>query len=543
MESFEELGLDAPLVEAFAAEGLERPTAFQQAAIPVMRRGNNLIGRAGPGSGCGVAIAASLLARLDPEADATRGVVLSPSRDTAHRGAEALARLALSTGHRVAALGSPWALPERAAILYGTPGDTLAAIRASRIKLDELATLVVDGAATMVELGELPALEAVFEVVPAEAQRILLSLPFTPEVEDLAERHLRKAVHVPPRPVGGADERTAVERGGLQYRVAGDDRSAALLDTVASALDDDTRHVLVYFSSEDRAADLGDFLTLHGFTAGAPGDAAVPVWLAVDELEARQSLKEVEGMEAVAIVSCDVPGDPDSLDRRHGVGGSGTVLLAPAELPHVRDCATRAGYTLTPRPEGRPPTRIASQLERLRGRIGSALAESDLSGEFLVLEPLFEAHSPAEVAAAVLSLVREPAAPAEITAGRGPEVQITSGPGAAWSRLFISVGSRDGVGPGDLVGAISGEAGVKGSQVGKIEVRDTFSLVEVEQGVAERVIRALNGTTVRGRSARVDYDRGSRPGGRGGPPRGKPRTPRGRSAGGGGPRASGRRDG
>jgi ATP-dependent RNA helicase DeaD len=540
MESFEELGLDAALVEALAAEGLERPTAFQQAAVPVMRRGNNLIGRAGPGSGCGVAVAAALLARLDPEADATRALILAPSRDAAHRGAEALARLALSTGHRLAALGSPWALPERAAILFGTPGDLLSAVRASRIKLDELATLVVDGAATMVELGELPALEALFEIVPAEAQRILLSLPFTAEVEDLAERHVRKAVHVPPRSVGGADQRASVDRGGLGYRVAGDDRSATLLDTVASALGDDVPHVLVFFSSEDRAADLGDFLTLHGFTAGAPGDTAVPVWLAVEELEARQILKDFGGLEEVATVSCDVPGDPDALDRRHGIGSGGTVLLVPAELPHVRDCATRAGYRLTPQPEGGPPPRITSRLQQLRDRVTRALQESDLSGEFLILEPLFETHSPAEVAAAVLSLARDTAPPADVTAGRASEGRITPSPGTAWSRLFISVGSRDGIGPGDLVGAISGEAGVKGSQVGKIEIRDTFSLVEVEQGVAERVIQALNGTTLRGRSTRVDYDRGSRPGGRGGPPRGKARAPRGRSSGGGGPRAGGR---
>nr|NIU76327.1 ATP-dependent helicase [Gammaproteobacteria bacterium] len=78
MESFEELGLEASLVEALAAEGMERPTAFQQAAIPVMSRGNNLIGRAGPGSGCRAAVAVALLGRLDADADTTRAVVLVP---------------------------------------------------------------------------------------------------------------------------------------------------------------------------------------------------------------------------------------------------------------------------------------------------------------------------------------------------------------------------------------------------------------------------------------------------------------------------------
>ena len=80
----------------------------------------------------------------------------------------------------------------------------------------------------------------------------------------------------------------------------------------------------------------------------------------------------------------------------------------------------------------------------------------------------------------------------------------------------MGVGEKDGVGPGDLLGAISGEAGVEGSQVGKIEIRDTFSLVEVIPGVVDKIIRGLNGTTIRGRAVRVDHDRGS-PRGRGGP--------------------------
>jgi ATP-dependent RNA helicase DeaD len=94
--------------------------------------------------------------------------------------------------------------------------------------------------------------------------------------------------------------------------------------------------------------------------------------------------------------------------------------------------------------------------------------------------------------------------------------ELSDGPSPkAWIRLFVGVGEKDGVGPGDLLGAIAGEAGVEGSQVGKIEIRDTFSLVEVLPPVAEKIIRSLNGTTIRGRAVRVDHDRGG-PRGRGG---------------------------
>ncbi len=97
----------------------------------------------------------------------------------------------------------------------------------------------------------------------------------------------------------------------------------------------------------------------------------------------------------------------------------------------------------------------------------------------------------------------------------GAARELSSGPPPkTWVRLFVAVGEKDGVGPGDLLGAITGEAGVEASQVGKIEIRDTFSLVEVIPGVADKIIRGLNGTTIRGRAVRVDHDRGS-PRGRG----------------------------
>ena len=94
------------------------------------------------------------------------------------------------------------------------------------------------------------------------------------------------------------------------------------------------------------------------------------------------------------------------------------------------------------------------------------------------------------------------------------------------------MGSRDNVRAGDLVGAITGEAGITGAQVGKIELRDTFSVVEVAADVADRVIKALNGTTMRGRALRVDYDRRSTAPRPGGGERGRP----GRSEGGDRPR-------
>ena len=131
MDSFEELGLAPELVEALAADGLDHPTSLQEAAVPVIRRANNLFLAAGPGSGITVAWGAALLDRLDGVGDTPGVVVLTPSRDRADQLAQSMARLADSVGQTVAALGSHWALPERASMLFGTPADVLAAAKAS----------------------------------------------------------------------------------------------------------------------------------------------------------------------------------------------------------------------------------------------------------------------------------------------------------------------------------------------------------------------------------------------------------------------------
>jgi len=73
--------------------------------------------------------------------------------------------------------------------------------------------------------------------------------------------------------------------------------------------------------------------------------------------------------------------------------------------------------------------------------------------------------------------------------------------------VFIGAGNRDSVRVGDLVGAITGETGIAGAQIGKIEIRGSFSLVEIESQVVDQVIEKLNGTAIRGREVTVKHDR------------------------------------
>ena len=93
VDSFEDLGLSPELVEALAGEGAEHPTPLQHGAIPIIRRGNNVVVHAGPGAGTLFTYGAALLDRLEPGAGRPRALVVVPTAAAARRLAEALARL------------------------------------------------------------------------------------------------------------------------------------------------------------------------------------------------------------------------------------------------------------------------------------------------------------------------------------------------------------------------------------------------------------------------------------------------------------------
>lgn len=530
MESFEDLGVAPELVDALTGEGIEEPTEFQRSAIPVLLRGNSLLAQAGPGGGTLIAYGIPLLQRVEANSRSPQALVMVSAADSGSRLARSLARLAQFTGHRVAALEVGWALPETADVLFATPEDLLRAVQASRLHLEGVKAVVVDSFSGLQQTGR-EALATLFESIPRESLRVLFGQPLTPEAESFGKAHLTKAVHIPPKPAQAGLEDAPPHRGEVSYRVAGEDKEQEILQTVVAALEADAHHAVLFCRTEDQAADLGDFLTLHGFMAGAVGDADVPVWLAIAELQTRQLLDSWDDSAPVATISVDVPSNPDSLDRRHRGRSPGVILVRSRELPHLRDVAKRTGYRLVPAKEP-VPTRVVGELQRLRSILDRVLAEEELAPYFLALEPLFQKYSPGEVAAAALALLQR--RPGQV---KGPEEGAAQGkrpegpsgpPPKTWVRLFVAVGEKDGVGPGDLLGAIVGEAGVEAPQVGKIEIRETFSLVEVVPDVADKIIRNLNGTSIRGRAVRVDHDRGG-PRPRGGAPSRPRRRPRGDS--------------
>jgi len=191
------------------------------------------------------------------------------------------------------------------------------------------------------------------------------------------------------------------------------------------------------------------------------------------------------------------------------------VLVRPSQVASLR--ALLGGGPIA-------PITLLDAAERARGRdaalrasLRDVLSSADVRREMLALEPLLSEYDAIEVAAAALKLL-EQQRPARATVA--PSAQ-------PMQRLFVNLGEKDGVRAQEIVNVVTTEAGIPGSQIGRVEVRDTHSLVEVADSVATLVAEKLTGSVVRGRrvQARVDMPREARDGRegrpmRGGPPRG-----------------------
>ena len=483
-----ELGLDPRLAAAAAAQGWTEATPLQAAAIPVLRRGGNVVLHASSGAGVSGAYALPLLDRLiqSPGAEHARALVLAPSPDGAARIAALLATLGSGVGVRVRALLDGWR-HDGGDVVVATAGAALSALEASQLKLEAVQLLVLADLDVIYRLGGEAAVNTLTPLVPRDGQRMISAAELTPEIEHYVEAHARRALTIPARPADVRERVTPQASGTLRYVIVPETQKHDALVRLLQVRPDPG--AIVVTRSEAGAAGLRVLLAQRGLSGGAGSGLRV---------ESAQNAPATG-----ADISFDVPFDAELLRSLHRKGG--LVVVLPREAAHLRRIAAEAG--------------LALQAERLEAAGGEAIAEyrrvvhqavhdEDTAAQITLLEPLFDEFSAAEVAAALSALLRRrqppPAVARPAAGGQPPEAAATS-----FVRLFISLGTRDGIRPADLVGAITGEAGIKGEQVGKIEIRETFSVVEIVTGVADKVIRTLNGTTLRGRSVRVDYDRKS----------------------------------
>ena len=457
---------------------------------------------------------ASISQFLEPlvtRVDATQGgpqlLVVTPDAEVAAAVSAATVRLVESADIQIiAATSAPRSARllelRPAQILAGSASTLLELVRASALKLDTVRAVCIAWADELLARGEDASLELLMSEVPKDAARVVVAASLTPPVEALIERYARRARRVVP-PAGEPGETTPVQ----YVTVASQGRLTAL----RRLLDEQNPASAIVFvreeTSEKEVQALLRSLGYSGPDAGVrAGRAAAP------------------GTSLVVLF--DLPATHAELREAAG-SATAIALVQPRQVESLRALAAGGGLRPYALPEaGR---RARARESALRDELRRVITEQPVEREILALEPLLADYDGVEIAAAALKLLEHERAAAQATPAPSPSASpsTTSMPSrprdsgrdggrdsrsTGMTRLFVTVGERDNVRPADFVGAIANQAGLTGAAVGKIDIRQSHSIVEVASDSAEAVIASLNGTTIRGRQvvARRDEE-GRRP--------------------------------
>ena len=525
---FDALGLGDALVKAVTALGYEEPTPIQREAVPLLLTGRDLIGQAGTGTGKTAAFALPMIHRLAgaprPSSGRPRGLVLVPTRELAMQVAEAIHKYSKKTSLVVVPLygGAPMdqqirALRRGADILVATPGRALDHLRRQTLQLDALEVLVLDEADEMLDMGFAEDLEALLNATPATRQTALFAATMAPRIASIALRHLK----APARVTIKGEKRTAGKLPRVRqvaYVVTRPQKADALNRVLEF---EDPASVIVFCRTRVEVDELTDTLKSHGYGAQAlhggmeqkQRDRVMQLFRQekADVLVATDVAARGLDIDHVShVINYDIPTSPEVYVHRIGrtgrVGREGVAitLVDPRERRVLR---VIEALTKQPIEIVALPTAAALRARRLdvtRAALKERLVAGGLDDMRAVVESLAHDFELTDIAAAAVAMMHEEAEAADASAPAADvpesvEVDI-SGP---MTVLYIGSGREAGIRPGDIVGAITGEAKITNRQVGGIRVGRNHSLVEVPEALADRVITALRRTNLRGRKVDV----------------------------------------
>ncbi len=451
---FDTLALSAATLENLLRLGYLEMTAIQAASLPPALQGRDLIAQAKTGSGKTAAFALALLARLDLRRFEVQALVLCPTRELADQVTTEVRRLARAEDNvKVVTLsggvplrGQTSSLERGAHVVVGTPGRVLDHLERGHLRLASLATLVLDEADRMLDMGFFDDIAKVVRQCPAARQTLLFSATYPQGIAQLAAQFLREPVSVKVQA-----QHTEQQIDQRWYEVREDQR----LPTVARLLEHfRPARTLAFCNTKARCRDLAGLLQAQGYSALAlHGD--------LEQRDRDQVLVSFVNRSCSVLVATDVAA------RGLDVAGLEAVVnvdISPDAQAHVH----RIGRT---------------------GRAGE-------TGLALSLASLDEMGSVGRIE----ELQARPSAWHALS-------DLTPAPGGrllpAMATVHIQAGRKDKIRAGDVLGALTADLGYTREQVGKIDINEFATYVAVDRTIAHEAAARLNGGRIKGRTVKA----------------------------------------
>ncbi len=538
--SFGDLALLPAVLSAVEAQGYETPSPIQAQTIPALLEGRDMLGQAQTGTGKTAAFALPLLSRLDMQRREPQVLVLAPTRELAQQVAVSFSRYGQNLqGLEVATLcgGQEYreqlgALKRGAQVVVGTPGRVIDHLDRGSLKLDGLSALVLDEADEMLRMGFIDDVKRVVTDTPKDAQRVFFSATLPTEIERIVNRYLVNPVKV------AIESRTTTGENIEQRLVRVD--GGAKLEALARILEvEPVDAAIVFVRTRAACTTLVEQLTARGVNAaGLSGDldqslrertitrlkrGKVDVLIATDV-----AARGLDVPRITHVINYDLPQDAEAYTHRIGrtgrAGRSGIAITFAGfrEGRKVGWMEQATGQKMTEMPLPDEAAIRAHRDEVFHHRVVAALTKGAEEQRALVERLVEEGHDAVELACAFAAMARADEAPiGRLQAPRkeraprdgapgkpgGARRERSSAPSEGMTRYRVSVGHKDGVKPGQLVGALANEGGIEGARIGRIDIRNAFSVVELPSGLPSTILAKMARARVAGRPLEISEDR------------------------------------
>ncbi len=455
--SFDTLALNPATQENLRALGYLEMTPIQAASLPPALAGQDLIAQAQTGSGKTAAFALALLDKLNPRRFAVQALVLCPTRELADQVTSEIRRLARAQENikvvtlcgGVALRGQRASLEHGAHVVVGTPGRVMDHLARGYLALEALATLVLDEADRMLDMGFLDDISTVVKQCPAARQTLLFSATYPDGIATLAQKFMRSPVQIK---VEARSSGPQIEQ--CFYEVTRANRFAAV-----ALLLNHFRPVstLAFCNTKQQCKELVTLLQQQGFSALA-------LYGELEQRERDQVLAQFANRSCSVLVATDVASRGLDIAQLEAVINVG---ITPDPEVHVH----RIGRT---------------------GRAGESglalsLASMDEMGAVGRIEQYQKLESVWHKLDALTPTGNGPLLPPMVT-------------------LQLLGGRKEKIRPGDVLGALTGpDGGYAREQIGKITVTEFTTFVAVERAIAHEAMRKLNAGKVKGKSVKVRF--------------------------------------
>ena len=540
-------GFGSELLQALEAIGYREPSPIQKAAIPELMLGRDLVGQAQTGTGKTAAFALPMLARLDPAERKPQVLVLAPTRELALQVADAFNSYASQlNGVRTLAIygGADFRdqihqLKRGVQIVVGTPGRVMDHMRQGTLDLSNLRALVLDEADEMLRMGFIDDVEWVLEQLPEKRQVVLFSATMPAEIRRISQKYLNSPAEVTIRQKA-ADASLIRQR----FLMVHAPHKLAALERVLEA--ETSEGVIVFARTKAITITVAESLEQHGYdVAVLNGDVPqaqrertierlksgqVDVLVATD-VAARGLDVERIGL----VINYDIPFDAEAYVHRigrtgrAGRTGDAILFLTPRERRFLGGLERAVAKPIAEMEVPSNATINQNRLDRMRAKLTSCLQtpesseqERALLSEILQRVAQEQGSSPEQLALAAMELAlagkplllqgeenfnqvrqngpsrdggrdggRDLGVGREGGRDRGRGERPSGPPEDHMERFRVEVGWRDRIKPGNIVGAIANEAGLNGRSIGRIQIFDTHSTVDLPKGMPEDVFQGL----------------------------------------------------